>query len=523
MNLHRIILPLVVIAFINCATPVVIEAQFIEQGPKLVGTGAVNVPIPVGLGASVSLSADGNTAIVGGPDDSSASGAVWIFIRTDGVWNQQGPKLVGSGAVTIGGYLVSQGSSVSLSADGNTAIVGGPGDTLNAGATWVFTRTGGVWSQQGSKLVGIDAVGHLSGGASQGGSVSLSADGNTALIGGRDDNIGVGAVWVFTRTGSAWSQQGPKLVGSGAIGMSVQGISVSLAADGNTAIVGGSRDSSGTGAAWVYTRTNGAWNQQGSKLVGSGVVGLGAHQGTSVSLSADGNTAIVGGPLDSSGTGAAWVFTRTNNIWSQQGPKLVGTGWVWFSRQGSSVSLSADGNTALIGGPNDNVGAGAVWIFTRTNGDWSQQGNKLVGSGASTIGNNVYQGSSVSLSADGNTAIVGGPNDSSGAGAVWVFVSTTASVTEAERSLPGDFALAQNYPNPFNPTTTIRYALPSRSHVTLTVFNTLGQQVATMVNETQGAGYHEVKFDGSGLASGVYFYRLKAGEYVATKRLLVVR
>jgi len=83
--------------------------------------------------------------------------------------------------------------------------------------------------------------------------------------------------------------------------------------------------------------------------------------------------------------------------------------------------------------------------------------------------------------------------------------------------------LKQNYPNPFNPTTTIRYALPKRSQVTLIVFNTLGQQVATLVSETQDAGIHDVRFDGSGLASGVYFYRLNAGDHVATKKLLILR
>jgi len=83
--------------------------------------------------------------------------------------------------------------------------------------------------------------------------------------------------------------------------------------------------------------------------------------------------------------------------------------------------------------------------------------------------------------------------------------------------------LSQNYLNPFNPTTTISYALPERSHVTLTVFNTLGQQVTTLVNSEVDAGYHEARFDATGLASGVYLYRLRAGEYMRTRKLILLR
>jgi hypothetical protein len=88
---------------------------------------------------------------------------------------------------------------------------------------------------------------------------------------------------------------------------------------------------------------------------------------------------------------------------------------------------------------------------------------------------------------------------------------------------PTWFVLEQNFPNPFNPSTTIRYGLPNRSHVSLTVFNTLGQSVSTLVNGEQEAGYHEVRFDASGLSSGVYFYRIQAGSYVQTHKMLLVR
>jgi hypothetical protein len=75
-----------------------------------------------------------------------------------------------------------------------------------------------------------------------------------------------------------------------------------------------------TGAAWVYTRSGGVWTQQGSKLVGTGAVGN-AVQGISAALSADGNTAIVGGPIDNGRSGAAWVYTRSGGVWTQQGLK----------------------------------------------------------------------------------------------------------------------------------------------------------------------------------------------------------
>jgi uncharacterized protein (TIGR03437 family) len=216
--------------------------------------------------------------------------------------------------------------------------VGGPGDSGEAGAAWVYTRSDGVWSQQGGKLVGVGAVG----GAFQGYSVMLSADGNTAIVGGPFDDGDAGAAWAYTRSGGVWNRQGEKLVGAGAGGSASQGNSVALSGDGNTAFVGGPHDNAGAGAAWVHTRSGGVWRQQGGKLAGTGAVGI-ASQGTSVALSADGRTAIIGGNLDAFFAGAAWVFAIRPTIAS--GGVVNGASFLpgiapgtWITISGSNLS-----------------------------------------------------------------------------------------------------------------------------------------------------------------------------------------
>src|ERR1017187_7428146 len=158
------------------------HAQFIQQGSKLTGSGAVGSP---GQGISVAVSADGNTAIVGGDDDDFGVGAAWVYVRTNGIWSQQGNKLVGTG-----GLNPLDGRSVALSADGNTAIVGGNG------FAYVFVRTSGVWSQQGP---GLGALGTA---------VAISGDGNTAIIDGdvfvRANATQVAAVFANTGGGKNW-------------------------------------------------------------------------------------------------------------------------------------------------------------------------------------------------------------------------------------------------------------------------------------------------------------------------------
>ncbi len=105
----------------------------------------------------------------------------------------------------------------------------------------------------------------------------------------------------------------------------------------------------------------------------------------------------------------------------------------------------------------------------------------------------------------------------------WVPMTVLTGVASSVPPAAGAFILEQNYPNPFNPSTTISYMLPHRTHVTLTVFNTLGQKVAELVSGEIDAGYHTVQFDASHLASGMYLYRIRAGSFVDVKKLVLTR
>jgi hypothetical protein len=465
----------------------------IQQGNKLVGLGSFS-----NQGYYVSISADGNTVAVGAPFDNAEQGSVIIYNRFSGKWLQDGNKLVGTGAI----FTADQGISVALSADGKTVIFGGNGDNGSAGAIWIFTRIGGVWTQQGGKLVGSGIIGP----ARLGSSISISADGNTAIVGGYNDNNGIGAVWIFTRLGSTWSQQGSKLLANDIIGAAQQGYSVSISADGNTAVVGGSIDNNYAGAAWIYTRSGSIWTQQGNKLVGKGAIGN-AFQGGSVSISAEGNTAIVGGNSDNKSIGAVWIYTRSGGVWMQQGNKLVGSGGIGSSQQGYSVAMSADGNTAIFGALGDNSNIGAAWTFKRSSGIWTQAGNKLVGTGAIGVS---YQGNSVALSADGNTAVIGGNNDNSGIGAAWIY-AVQPIITGL--SVPSEYNL-NVFPNPSTGILNIGFLGSCSETLIISITNIQGQVVYQ-------SDHVEKILDLSAVPKGLYFLHVQDAHEGTCQKIII--
>ena len=394
-----------------------LDPLLVQSGPKFVAGDEANAGR---FGASVELASDGSMALIGGPDDNGGAGAAWVFTRSGNAWTKLGSKLVGGGEIGAAGF----GARVALSGDGDTALVSGPADDNN-GAVWVFTRSGNTWTQQ-AKLQVI-GPGPATEPNEFGSSLALSFDGNTALIGGMTTGSPSAEAWVFTRSNGTWAQQGPVLTASGAEADDEAISSVALSADGNTALLGAPATTTTqgivtfgfVGAAWVFTRSGGTWSQQAEFGAGDPVVGN--EFGASVALSADGNTALVGAPDPGStiGLGSAWVFTRSSGTWAQEGPSLTGAGETAGGLFGASVALSGDGNTALVGAPNDNNLAGGAWAFAQSGGVWAREASGLTGSGEDAAGG---FGSALTLSSDGSTALIGGPGDDN-VGAVWGFVT----------------------------------------------------------------------------------------------------
>lgn len=349
------------------------------------------------------------------------------------------------------------GSSIALSADGSTLAVGayleasaatgvGGDESDNsvpeAGAVYVFTRTGGAWSQQAYLKASTAARNHF------GTSVALSADGSTLAVGAEFELSAHGAVYVFTRTGGAWSQQAylrPDYLDP-ALGDSF-GFSVALSADGSTIAVGApvessaatgidgdptDNSSSSSGAAYVFTLAGMTWSQQA--YVKAFNTATRDFFGTSVALSADGSSLAIGGSHDTAGV--VHAFSRIATQWSQSGYLQPSDSMV-RDAFGSSVALTANGATLAVGATAANRGPGAAYVFTRSGTTWIQD-TVLT---APKTGPSTGLGASVGLSVSGATLAVGANGESSkttgidgeegnalapGSGAVYTFTRDAA-------------------------------------------------------------------------------------------------
>ena len=363
------------------------------------------------FGWSVSIS--GDTVVVGAYyEDTTAAdaGAAYIFTRSGTTWTQQ--QKIQASNVGAGDLF---GGSVSIS--GDTVVVGARLEDTggsNAGSAYIFTRSGTTWTQQ-QKIQASD----IEAGDFFGYSVSISGD--TVVVGafGEDTGAsGAGAAYIFTRSGTTWTQQA-KIQASDLQVSDQFGMSVGIYGD--TVVVGaGAEDTGGNeaGAAYIFTRSGTTWTQQ-QKIQSSDAEG-GDYFGYSVSISGD--TAVVGARSEDTGgsnAGAAYVFTRSGTTWTQQ-QKIQASDIEANDEFGTSVSISGD--TVIVGAKLEDTGgngAGAAYVFTRSGTTWTQQ--KIVASDAEPAD---QFGASVSIS--GDTVVVGAYGERTGgasAGAAYIFTA----------------------------------------------------------------------------------------------------
>jgi hypothetical protein len=355
------------------------------------------------FGYSVALS--GDTAVVGAFESGGAQGSAYVFVRSGTAWSQQAELFASDGGP---GQLF--GRFVALA--GDTALVGAPyaGD-ITQGSAYVFARSGATWTQQAQLTPSDGATGDSFG-------VAVGISCNSVIVGSSPLATSEGAAYIFASSGAAWTEQAKLTAPDGQPG-DYFGYSVALSGD--TAVVGAFDDNVGAnpgqGSAWVFSRIGGTWITQGLRVLATGGA-AGDQFGGSVALSDD--TAVVGANDRGAAQGAAYIFVRSGSIWTQQA-ELTADDGAPGDNFGSSVALSGD--TVLVGAVTAAVGAnasqGAVYVFTRSGTDWTQQAKLTAPDGAA---GDAF-GAGVALS--GDLAIVGAPNGEVGShaqqGAAYVF------------------------------------------------------------------------------------------------------
>jgi uncharacterized repeat protein (TIGR01451 family) len=355
----------------------------------------------------VSVSGSGDTVAVGASADDTpggiSAGSAYVFVRSGTTWTLQQHLLAADGAMgdNFGGSVSLSGDTLLIGANAK-ATVGG----TNAGAAYVFVRSGTTWTQQ-QELLAADGQGFDDFGIS----VSLSLD--TAVIGARlDDNAGgtnAGAAYVFVRSGTTWTEQ-QKILAPDGLPNDNFGWTVSVSGD--TAVIGAMQDDNagGTdaGAAYVFVRSGTTWTPQQKLLASDG----GAYDEFGYSVSILGDTVVSGAPGPfTSGNGAAYVFVRSGVTWTEQ-QKLLASDGAPTDFFGHAVALT--GNATVIGAQRDTNAngedAGAAYLFIRSGTTWTEQQKLLAPDGAAFD----WFGNAVSIF--GDTVAIGAPFDETAAG-----------------------------------------------------------------------------------------------------------
>lgn len=372
------------------------------------------------LGASVS--AYGNWAAGGAWGAYNSRGAVYLFVNINGIWTT-------AGTIPSPSSLANQFFGYSVSMNGGTLLVSSHGENNYQGAAYVYVRAGGAWVQQ-ARLAASDGAAN----AQFGKFVSLSGD--TAVIAAPADSGTRGAVYVFTRNGTAWSQRA-KLTAADGLAGDAFGSSVALS--GTTIAVGAMSANTQRGAAYLFGGSGADWIQQAKLTAPDGR----PFDQFGASIAAGNGTVMVGALCGNNCGGAVYVFDGTGGAWSQSA-ELTSAGATNF---GASLSLAGD--QALIGGPCADVCNGAAYYYTRQAGVWTQ---KSVFTEPEPQFDADY-GAAVALG--GANAVIGAWGDDTFLGALYAQpvdspCSLTTSLSYASGTLTVNYTLATSLPASFS-------------------------------------------------------------------------
>jgi hypothetical protein len=384
------------------------------------------------FGVSIALS--GDTLVVGANGDDIGEnmnqGSAYVFIRSGGGWIEQQKLIANDGAAND--YF-----GVRVAVSGDTLVVGAYCDDIGAnadqGSVYVFTRSNGVWTQQQKLVANGGLAGDIFG-------IAVALSGDTLAVGSYADigaNYGQGSVYVFTRNGGVWTQQQQIIANDGDTG-DVFGNAVALNDD--TLVVGANGDDIGEnmnqGSAYVFTRNGGVWTQQQKLTASDGA----ADDWFGGAVAVSGDTVVVGALLNNKGwtadQGSAYVFTRSGGVWTEQ-QQLTADDGAANDNFGSTVAISDD--TMVVGARMDDLGGGSdqgsAYIFTRSGGFWTQQ-EKITASDAAT---NDFFSFGVALSGDTLAVSASGDdiNTNVNQGSAYLFtIKTCPTLTFTPASLP---------------------------------------------------------------------------------------
>ena len=384
---------------------------------------------------------NGSTALIGADGDNSFQGAAYLFANSNGTWSE-GQKLTASDGLPgdeFGYRVVLTDNTILVGAF--TATVGG---VVSQGAAYVFTQSNGTWSES-QKLIASD------GGLFDNFGASVALDGSTLVVGANGATVGgnaaQGAVYVFTESNGTWTQTQKLTANDGA---AYDNFGLSVALKGSTILVGSPRaaicPNAGQGALYVFTESNGTWSQTQKLTASDGA----ANDSFGESVGLEGSTALIGAYNATinghTWQGAAYIFTESNGNWSE-GQKLTASDGTAGANFGNAVALN--GSTALIGADASTVGnntyQGKAYLFTESGGNWSQSDTFIASDG--TVDD--YFGAA--LAWDAVTALISTPHPTIGSntwqGAAY-FYEQSATPTPTPTSTPTPTATPNVTPRP---------------------------------------------------------------------------